>query len=254
LKLYDYQQWNSKKRRAKLVDVKPFEPLFEQMFSRIQRGWKVVDVGAAVGYCTIKAGLAVGHDGKVLAIEPHPQMLHALKMNIQLYKLKNVEVIPKAVGNQTGITKLYETKHPHGSHTYPPRPITSLDREWIFKKLKNLKSLSLKRLVKRLSPVTSANERSKEVIVDTLDNIVENSGLTKVDMIKMDIQGSEFLALQGAKNILTNQKPLLLVEVHNRWGWNLEDLLNFLQDFGYDFKKQRCHGDILVVANTSQPI
>ena len=254
LKLFDYQHWNSQKRCVKLVDVKPFEPLFEQTFSRVQRGWMVIDVGAAVGYYTIKAGLTVGHDGKVLAIEPHPQMLHALKMNVQLYKLKNVGVIPKAVGNQKGMTKLYEAKNPHGTHTYPPRPLTSLDSQWVFEKLKNLKSLNLKRLVKRLSPVTNSNEPTKEVIVDTLDNIVENSGLTKVDMIKIDIQGSEFLALQGARSILTNQKPLLLVEVHNRWGWGPEDLLNFLRDFGYDIKKQKCHGAILVVADASQSI
>lgn len=254
LKLFDYQHWNSQKRCIKLLDVKPFEPLFEQMFSRVQPGWVVIDVGAAVGYYTIKVGLAVGHNGKVLAIEPHPQMLHALKMNVKFYKLKNVVVIPRAVGNQKGMTKLYEAKNPHGSHTYPPRPLSSLDRQWFFEKLKNLRSMNLKRLVERFSPVTNPTARTKEVIVDTLDSIVENSGLTKIDMIKMDIQGSEFLALQGARSILANQKPLLLVEVHNREGWCPEDLFDFLRDFGYNIKKQKCHGDILVVAEGSQQI
>lgn len=75
MKLYDFRGWNKQKRIVELTKLESDEVLFKREFSKIEKGWTVVDVGAPVGYCTIKAGLLVGSSGRVLSIEPHPQTI-----------------------------------------------------------------------------------------------------------------------------------------------------------------------------------
>ena len=56
----------------------------------------------------------------------------------------------------------------------------------------------------------------REIIkVCTLDGYCERLGIKKVDLVKMDIEGAELEALQGAKNILVNQSPELLIQAYH---------------------------------------
>jgi Methyltransferase FkbM domain len=54
------------------------------------------------------------------------------------------------------------------------------------------------------------NEPAYNVHMDTLENII----LGPVDFIKIDVEGYEYFALQGAMRILRKQRPILFVEVH----------------------------------------
>jgi hypothetical protein len=48
------------------------------------------------------------------------------------------------------------------------------------------------------------NNTTETVAVDTLDNCLKDSNITKVDILKMDVQGAELLILEGASSILNN--------------------------------------------------
>ena len=65
----------------------------------------VIDAGANVGDYTVKAGNIV-KKGKVIAIEPNPNNVEIIKKNIILNKLYNVEVLPFAISNVSGVAKL----------------------------------------------------------------------------------------------------------------------------------------------------
>jgi hypothetical protein len=67
--------------------------------SLLTPGMNVVDVGANVGYYMLMLAQVVGPAGRIIAIEPSPENLPELKLNIERNKLRNVEIIPKAVGN-----------------------------------------------------------------------------------------------------------------------------------------------------------
>ena len=67
--------------------------------SLLAPGMKVVDVGANVGYYTLMFAQVVGPAGRIIAIEPSPENLPELKLNIERNKLRNVEIVSKAVGN-----------------------------------------------------------------------------------------------------------------------------------------------------------
>lgn len=67
---------------------------------------------------------------------------------------------------------------------------------------------------------SSANQvdNNGEIEIETVS--LDNDILEKIDMIKMDIEGSEYNALIGAKNHIINDKPILLISVYH----NNEDL------------------------------
>jgi FkbM family methyltransferase len=249
MKLYDFQNWSDAQNRSvQLVDIQPYEPIFEETFCTIRKGWNVIDVGSAVGYYTIKAGLAVGEEGKVLAIEPHPHVVEVLKMNLKIYGLHNVNVIQKAVGNKKGRVKLYEGPSRGGTSISSPPGLRNPDVLFLrfVEVLKQGQGRKLfQKILNRCKYIPT-----RQVNIDLLDDIVEQAEVSKVDLIKMDIQGSELEAIQGSRNVIEKHKPTLLIEVHRRWYWEPEELLTFLENLGYEIEKQWGHA--LLVKGVSQ--
>ena len=75
--------------------------------------------------------------------------------------------------------------------------------------------------------------------VRTLDQLVSEAGLTRVDFIKIDVDGWEVDVFRGASDVLTRFKPTILMElaayVLAEHGRNPDDLLRILTDAGYGF-------------------
>ena len=74
--------------------------------------------------------------------------------------------------------------------------------------------------------------------VVTIDDYCAENGLTKVDFIRMDIEGAEFMALKGALTILDRDRPHVLLEIHPpmlqaRFGASGEAVLDLFRDRGY---------------------
>lgn len=57
--------------------------------------------------------------------------------------------------------------------------------------------------------------KAKEIPTDTLDHAVKEHKIPKVDLIKYDVEGCEYEALQGSKNTITTQKPALIVSLYH---------------------------------------
>lgn len=64
----------------------------------LKPGMRVVDVGANIGYYTLLLAQGVGPSGKIVAVEPSPDNLDELAINIAHNGLGNVEIVAKAVG------------------------------------------------------------------------------------------------------------------------------------------------------------
>jgi FkbM family methyltransferase len=70
--------------------------------SQVRPGMTAFDVGANVGYYTLLMASRVGPTGRVLAFEPDPANIAALKKHLVLNEINNVEIIEAAVSDQTG--------------------------------------------------------------------------------------------------------------------------------------------------------
>ena len=138
----------------------------------IRPGMTVLNVGASVGYYTLVSARLVGPTGKVYAFEPFPEAFSLLKRNVEKSGFKNITLVDKAIADFTGSSKFYL------SSTNP---------------LAN--SLGSGR----------TDSRYIEVPTTTLDEFL---GDTKVDVIRMDIEGAEPLALKGMRSLLERNTRL----------------------------------------------
>ena len=148
----------------------------------IQKGDIVIDIGANIGYYTLIFSKLVGNTGKVYAFEPDPTNFELLKKNIEVNGHTNVILEQKALSNKNGKMKLELNKENTAGHHL----------------VLNNKNIN----------------DSIEVDVVTLDDYFQEIG-TKIDFIKMDIEGGETNAILGMKKLFDSNKNLKLITEYN---------------------------------------
>ena len=177
-----------------------------------------VDVGANVGYYSLKIAKEYSRIGvTIIAIEAHPGNYKALCKNIGLNDFKCIATINKAVSDHKGIAKMYERVD----------PANRIRSE--FYSLSN-------GFIHELNIVRPDGD-SLEIECDTLDNIL---GEKRVDVMKIDIEGAEVSALEGATHILKKLRKII-VEVH---GTNFNKVLQLLDDT-HNFKCETIEGNMM---------
>jgi FkbM family methyltransferase len=194
----------------------------------LQPGMSVIDAGANMGLYTIYAAQKVGPSGTVVAIEPSRRECARLRANIELNRLQNVRVCEVAISDRSGGQELrVATEEKSGHNTLGCFGYDSV--------------------------VAEGNER---VTLRRLDDLVGEEGIRRVDLIKMDIEGAEFTALQGCTQTLMAFRPTLLLEVSDRslrhQGHSSGEVLRFLNECGYQilaFDPETC----LPIPTTSRP-
>jgi FkbM family methyltransferase len=182
-----------------------WEPAVTNVIERKARsGMVALDVGADIGYYALQLSRLVGPSGRVVAFEPIPEARKRLEHNIALNAAKNIEVSGYALGNEPGTVYLEDP---------------------LKKSRINLNK-------------TSAGERDIEVSIKRLDDLVDEMNLPSIDIVKMDIEGAEHLALLGMEQSLRKFRPILIVEVHNhflpQFGSSSQQLLTWLRTLGYE--------------------
>lgn len=160
-----------------------------QRMHTLRKGDVVLDLGAHIGAYSVKAALAVGSEGKVIAIEPDEENSRLLRANIKINALRNVVVLQKGVWRTKGKLKL-RMSITRGSHTF----CTDSSDFW-------------------------GTGEFEEVEVDTLDNILRELQIRDVAFMKMDIEGAEVEALEGMDETLhMNGLNLAIAAYHRREG------------------------------------
>ena len=178
-----------------------------------KEGDTVIDIGAHIGRYTITSSKQVGNTGKVVAIEADPDNFQLLKRNIALNNLTNVLPLNYAVFSTRTRMKLYEQS---ASAKY--------------------NSLMLTRAAKTRNYV--------EVNADTLDSILKQNEVNRVDWIKIDVEGAEFEVLKGSTKTLSSENVSLLIEIHNiEDPSHYDNIVNLLKDDNYEITfEQRYEG------------
>lgn len=179
------------------------EPECTRIFkANLCAGDVVVDIGANIGYYVLLEAHFLGPKGKIYAIEPSPGTFGRLIRNLALNTIEpEVELHQLAVCNQAGkvVMQLGQASNHH-----------------------------------RLLPQGGTAEQLAEVEATTLDDLI---GDKKVDMIRLETEGSEVLIIQGMKKILARGQPLkMFIEVHpklaEQYGSDIGEMLETLADAG----------------------
>ncbi len=165
-----------------------FEPNEFVFFdSFLQPGMVFVDVGANDGYYSVFAATRVGPAGRVIAVEPSSRERVNLRRNLQRNGLKNVSIVPAALGALPGEADLRLAEGVHSGHN----------------------TLGM------FAHDDVAAVRVERVDVETLDDIVSRLGLTAIDFIKIDVEGAEASVIAGGRDALRAMQPVLLIEIND---------------------------------------
>ena len=171
--------------------------------SAVGTGMTIVDIGANIGLYTVIASHRVGPNGKIFAYEPEKENYAILVKNIRLNQRHNSIALQVALSDKIEKRNLYLAEDNKGHHSFAKDSSANI-------------------------PVS--------VITDTLDHSLEKYGSPIVDIIKMDIEGAEPLALKGmAQTITRNSDIIIFTEIYpnaiRRLGQNPLDFLALLAEF-----------------------
>lgn len=140
----------------------------------LKPGQTVLDLGANLGYYALLAAKMVGETGKVIAFEPLPDNCELIRKSLAVNHFTNVTLYPLAVADRESTVG-----------------VTREESNGMI-----------------LRDARSASERVRAVALDTfLDK-------PHVDVIKMDIEGAEGLALQGMRELVRAYRPIVFTELH----------------------------------------
>lgn len=172
-------------------------------------GMTFIDIGANEGLYTLFAAKLVGSEGQVLAFEPSQREFDRLQANLALNQVSNVQPFQLALSNTSGNQQLQIAENEHsGQNTLGEFAYAGV-----------------------------ACAGVEMVPVRPLDEVLQEVGVRYVDVMKMDVEGAEFSVLEGARQTLERDRPLLLLELveqalHNQ-GSSVAKVLNFLDSLGY---------------------
>lgn len=172
----------------------------------VKPGDYVLDVGASFGWFTTLMSKIVGPSGKVIAFELAPNVANECIRNVRLNGLEgNVIVESVALGDMEGEVK-YVFSEEYG--------------------LGNLRSDGLGEVALK----------SGIGHITTLDHYVHKNEVPKIDFIKCDVDGAEVLFLKGARETISSQKPVIVIEASGAHGRSsCYEIFQELSAFGYTF-------------------
>ena len=187
------------------ISLGDYEPETVALFrSSLKDGMTVVDIGANLGYFTVIAAGRVGPLGKVYSYEPDSRNFKLLKENIAVNNFKNVTAIPIALSDCAGTRELFFGDN-QCTHSFSDKKGAGI---------------------------------FESVPTDTLDNSLKSLGSSKVDIIKIDIEGAEPIALEGMREtIRINPNLTMLFEFYpnaiKRLGYSPLGFLERVKEFGF---------------------
>jgi len=178
----------------------------------VGEGDNVADVGANYGQYSFHLAQLVGPAGRVYAFEPFPSTRTALERIVNRPGIDDrVQVVPKAGGAEPGTIRIAMPLRDDGT--------TDSGRAWV---------------------VADGHEPPADQQITHLQRTTLDEELAEADRVtflKIDVEGSDLLALQGAAKTIERNHPVLLVEVARdglaRHGQTPEQVQDLLEGHGY---------------------
>jgi FkbM family methyltransferase len=196
--------------KLSLIPNDEYETILERFYrSILGQGDTAVDIGAHVGRHTIPMSDCVGDIGIIFAFEPLPHLYSKLVNTLITTEKKNIRLFNLALSRETGEADFIHVEDAPGLSGLMHR--TSQDGH-IVNKIR--------------------------VKLEMLDNVVTTH--RPVKFIKIDAEGADFFILQGARNILAKDRPVVVFESGKMkslpaksYGYSQSDFIRFFDELKY---------------------
>lgn len=174
------------------------------LLSLVKKNDTVIDIGSNIGYTALRLSRIVGKDGIIHSFEPDTLNYQKFIKNVSLNQCSNIVINKFGLGEKEAVVKLFvNTDTNRGGN--------------------------------RINE--NAKENFEEIKIITLDEYVANNKLTKINLIKIDVEGYELKVLKGSVNTLIKFKPDLFIEFdHNNLlaqNDSAVDLISYLVSLSY---------------------
>jgi FkbM family methyltransferase len=185
-----------------------YAPVETAMVRRLlPRDGVFVDVGANLGYFVLVGAAAVGPGGRVVALEPDPRMAAELEENVRRNALAQVAVIRAAASDRAGTAALSGYAEEGG----------------------NFGTSTL---------LAEGGGTMFDVPCAPLDDVLDERGISAVDLVKVDVEGAEPWVLRGMRRgLAAGRYRNVLVELHP-WTWpdrgaTVREMVGLMRECGY---------------------
>lgn len=175
---------------------------FRHLRRLVGPGSTVIDCGSNIGAYAIPIARLVA-PGRVIAFEPHPVTFRRLEANILLNRLDNVEAVPLGLSDCVEEMTLFgESLTTASAHKHRD------------------------------------SSHATRISCTTIDRYCAEHGISKVDFMKVDIEGGEMKCLRGAEaTIGRNRRLVLQVEIDSNCehsGVTRQELFRYITSMGFD--------------------
>lgn len=202
-----------------------------ELYNLVNESNIVFDIGANIGEVTLNFAKIVGDSGTVFSFEPESNNYKKLENNIKLNSFKSIVLNNIGLADKNSLLKIYNIEE---------------------------RNCGMNRILDN----GPENDFLGEIEVVKLDEYIANNNISKVDLVKIDVEGYEYNVLKGSNSLLKELHPILFIELDDN---NLKmqgdcalDLIKLLCNLNYSIlhaenKKElsindnydNCHFDII---------
>ena len=180
--------------------------LLERCYEDNGPGVVAIDCGANIGVHTIEWAKLLHNRGSVVAFEPQEQVYYALCGNVAINNCFNVTCYNSAVGDEDTVIDIPKPNY------FQPGTFGSMELKQHGKS-------------EDIGQKLSDTAKVEQITLDSLP-------VGRVDFLKIDVEGMEFEALDGAERIIKTYKPIMLIEIIKIDKAKMEQRLT---DMGYEY-------------------
>jgi FkbM family methyltransferase len=178
----------------------------EMLYKLVDDGDTIFDIGANIGWYSNHLSKKLPNS-KIYSFEPIPETYAQIKKNTELNQSNNIILNNIALSDKIQTLTFY----------YSPT-ITGASSAANITENENMTKL--------------------ECQTNTIDKFVKEKSITKLDFIKCDVEGAEFLVYKGGAETIEKYKPIVFTEMLRKWSakfnYHPNEIIEFFKQFGYN--------------------
>ncbi|MFZ5669659.1 MAG: FkbM family methyltransferase [Pseudomonadota bacterium] len=156
----------------------------ERIAAATPRGGVAYDIGGWHGF--FAGVMAAQGAARVVVFEPLPDNIARIEQLVALNPDLPIQLMPQALGAEEGVTEMVV-----------------------------MPETSMAKLIDSDFQPDATSETRLQVKISAIDGLVASGALPAPDLMKLDVEGAEMMVLQGARTVLSRNRPVIYAEIHS---------------------------------------